>query len=105
MLGFGALLAEVQDAMMQRGRNNRIRSSKITGMIDFLREKECPQDVRNRQALPHVPKSFFQSRVLLRASRDWCLVNQLQITLCLKSEWVTMYYALFYFRCLCFTTF
>ena len=61
MLGFGALLAEVQDAMMQRGRNNRIRSGRISGMIDFLRESECPQDVRNghMNMAPHIPKSFF----------------------------------------------
>lgn len=45
MLGFGALLAEVQDAMMQRGRFLRMRSARISGMIDFLREKDTPPDV------------------------------------------------------------
>ena len=32
----------------------------------------------------------------LCASRNWCLVSPLQITLCLKSEWVATYYVLFF---------
>lgn len=82
MLGFGALLAEVQDAMMQRGRFTRIRSGRISGMIDFLREKECPQDVRSSPSFPH----FSSATVFLSCVTDFmratvalsCLVSQIR---------------------------